>query len=218
MKTTSIAILSSVFLAAGITSCAKSTKGKMINEWKATSYESIEKWEGAAGDKTTYTLSMTANAVTETNTSVSPSITETTQVNTGVVNAHDWTIKKDGTWSWTQDITIGEPGNGSNNILVQSGTWSFVGKTKGDDFKKNERVLFTVLTSDSKQVVTDNYVIMNTAENQMTYAAGDKTMIYTITESTKDKLEMELESKHVTTYNSQINMISLSRKITLEGK
>lgn len=218
MKTTSIAILSCAFLAAAITSCGKSTKRKMDNEWKATAYESTEQWENSAGDKYDYTISMSGNVVTEVATSSSASTNEITQVNTGTVNTHELEIKKDGTWTWTMDYTFGDSGNSSTKTRIQSGIWNFVGNTKGDDFKKNERVLFQVLNTDSKNVDIQNQVVVNSAEEHITYTAGENTMIYTITKSTKDKLEMELESRHVITQDSQQNMNALTRKISLEEK
>ncbi len=156
--------LSVAFLAAGLISCAKSTKGKVTNEWKVVSYlktESNTNQQSAFSH--TSTLNMTENSLTMQHVSVDDGMTVTSNY-TGTVNAFHLTISKDGTWSSNEDLTY-DLGNGDEqrNVNEKSGTWSFVGKTKGDDFKKNERILFNVLT----HKLTANQIHNQTVVNQI---------------------------------------------------
>jgi hypothetical protein len=218
MEKISIYAIGLAFMAIGITSCAKSTRGKMINEWKVTFFENTEKSENVNGDKFTSTFSMTENMITKTFTHESPSAGTSTGTQTGTVNAHEFIINKEGTWSWFIDETVVDGSHELNNKITRSGTWSFVSKTKGDDFKKNERILFNVLTMDATDTETANDVIVASNSNRMTYSTGQNTMIYTITESKKDKLEMELESNYTYTENFESYSKSISQKISLESK
>jgi hypothetical protein len=218
MKRITIYTLSAVFFAVGMVSCAKSTKGKVSNEWKVTSLEDVQSSVNSNNDHSTSTLSMTETTVTNTDVNTPATGPSSTDSETGTINKNEFVIKKDGTWSWLMDVTYVNGSSTTNQLIEQIGTWSFVGKTKGDDFKKNERVLFNTLISNGTETTMVNQVIVDTYSDHVTYATGNNTMIYTITESKKNKLELEMESKYVSTQDASTYSSSNSRKITLEEK
>ncbi|MNU99984.1 hypothetical protein D3C71_901370 [compost metagenome] len=219
MKRISIYTLSAAFLILlGITSCSKTTKGKMTDEWKVTSFRSVESVVNIFNDKYTTTFWTRDNTVLDESVTEQSGEAPSTQSQTGSVNKHEFTIKKDGTWTWTSDVTFVNGNTTKNSSKLQSGTWSFVGKTKGDDFKKNERVLFNVLSTTTTDVETANQVVVNDHTHTLTYSTGENSMVYTIKESKKDLLEMELEEKMVYTEGAKVSTTTLSQKIVLEGK
>jgi hypothetical protein len=218
MKRITIYILSLVFVTVGITSCGKTTKGKLTNEWKVTSYQDVETSQNTNGDKTISTISITGNTVTNTDVNDPVNGPETTTSTIGTLNTHEFTIKKDGTWSWIIDQTFTDGSSVRNERMEQSGSWSFLNKTKGDDFKKYERVLFNVLAAKLTDIQTENQIVVANNIENLTYTTGKSTMIYTITESKKNKLEMELESKYVFTQDSDSNSSATTRKLVLEKK
>src|SRR5690606_3459595 len=75
------------------------------------------------------------------------------------VTSDNWVIEKDGTFSRTYNYTYTEEENGWGGFTTVttdytvtstiSGTWSFVGKAKGE-FKNKESVVFNILASDEK--------------------------------------------------------------------
>ncbi len=223
MKRISIYTLSALFLAAAISACGKTTKGKMSNEWKVTSMETKETYESSNGNKHVSTLLTTESTITETDDYVyvsgPPPYTDT---ETGVMNTNEFIINKDGTWSWIIDATYNSPNGTHQEILKETGTWSFLDRTKGDDFKKNERVLFNVLTADLHDIEIEDGVVVDDYTDKLTYTTGKSTMIYTVIESKKDKLELEMDAKNVASQSdnisSSMNTISTYRKIVLEAK
>lgn len=184
--------LSTAFLAAGITACAKSTKGKVTNEWKVVSYVKTESYSDPDQDySNNSTMNLTETSFTQQNSSVDGSLAVSSTYN-GSVNLHELTIKKDGTWSWKRDMTY-DYGNGDGNKIVdeQAGTWTFVGKTKGDDFKKNERLLFNILSETRTSSQIDNQAVVNQFSSNETYLAGENILIYTIKESSQKEMLLE---------------------------
>ena len=212
--------LSVAFLAAGLISCAKSTKGKVTNEWKVVSYL---KTESNANQQSAFshtsTLNMTENSLTMQHVSVDDGMTVTSNY-TGTVNAFHLIISKDGTWSSNQDLTY-DLGNGDEqrNVNEKSGTWSFVGKTKGDDFKKNERILFNVLTHKLTANQIHNQTVVNQISTLETFLTGENTEIYTIKESKKKEMEMELVNEvNITSGNGETNTDKLTVNMALKEK
>ncbi|WP_430403751.1 hypothetical protein [Fluviicola sp.] len=195
MKKIIYSTLSVALLAVSISSCAKSSKGKMANEWKVTEFNSTETDTDSNGDQTVSTTSMTESTATMTTVQTSGGSSQTT-TQSGTVNANEMTIDKDGTWTSTRDITSTQSILGTtattNMKTVTSGTWAFVGKTKGDDFKKNERVLFNTLSETYTQVYTYNGSSQTSASTD-TYLTGENVMIYTVTESKGKELALESE-------------------------
>ena len=75
-------------------------------------------------------------------------------------------------------------------VEKESGTWSFLGKSKADDFKKNERIIFNTL----KRTYTKgdiNFSFIPTMN--YTYLTGENSVIYSISEASNDKLKLELQ-------------------------
>ncbi len=185
------------FIAISIASCGKTTKGKITNEWRVVSYTE----ETVDGD-TSYTISAADAPATPNN----------------------LTIDKDGTWTWKSGYTAsGYIFGGSVYITnttttTQNGTWSFIGKTKGDDFEKNERLMFTILSESTVKSQTSGSPMFpdTTVTTSQTYLTGEKVMIYTVTKSTKKDLELKSESSHFNSTDGQ----TYSKKITvnLEAK
>lgn len=218
MRQITSCVLSLAFLMAGVASCAKTTKGKVTNEWNVTSFEQTDDYTSNQESLSNAKLSMSETSFTQESTTVTNGIT-TTYHSSGSVNAHVLEIKKDGTWNWTQDITYIYPNNTSNRLTVETGTWSFVGKTKGDDFKKNERILFNVLTKRvSTDYVSGQTVVTSDSTNE-TFETGENVRIYTITESKRKELQLELDSKVVSVDNTgDENTDTQAIKITLKAK
>lgn len=210
MNRISIYALSMALTAFGAVSCGKTTKGKMANEWKVMSFEqtrtgvfsNYEDIEKTVMDESRFTRELIHK---QNNTA------EVTHSNPGTVNNHELTIKKDGTWTWVRDLTYDDA---NTTIIEQTGTWGFVGKTKRDDFKKNERVVFNVLA----QKTTVIYLSGQESSNE-TYLTGENVLIYTVTASKKKELSLEMDFTH--TINNNVNPATTDKifqKITLKEK
>jgi hypothetical protein len=192
-------ILGITFLAVCLASCGKTTKGKITNEWRVVSYSE----QTTNGDTiNSYSTGDASN------------------------NSNNLTIDKDGTWTWkTASSHSGYVFGGTvfltdKESTTQSGTWSFIGKTKGDDFKKNERVLFTVLSESSLKSETGgggNPVFPDTTvSSSQTYLTGEKVLIYTVVKSTHKELQLESESSHTNSSTGETS--SKKVKVLLEAK
>lgn len=215
--------LSLAFLAFGMASCAKSTKGKVTNEWKVVSFVQNDSFSNQGGQSGSTLINMTETTYTQRVISSFGGITMVDDETSGIVNAHELTLKKDGTWTLNKDLTE-EYDNGASSHVVfeQTGTWTFVGKTKGDDFKKNERLLFNVLTEKKTSVYTNNQVVVSQFTSNDTYLTGELVLIYTIKESKKKEMELELVNDVAVTgdygSNPGTNTDKLSVSMTLKQK
>ncbi len=210
MKKLIFSALSIALLAGGISSCAKSTKGKVSNDWKVDSYEVKTVDTDENGDQTITTTTMSGNTVVKRTENVS-SGSSTTTTQSGTLNSATFKIEKDGTWTMQRDYSYTmTPSPGvtvtKNTVETESGTWSFVGKNKEEDFKKNERVLFNTLssTSTTTSVTTlGSSSTTTTTSDTDTYMTGENTMIYTVTESKSKELKLSSEAGH--TFSSGSN-------------
>lgn len=214
MKKIIFGTLSVAFLAVAISSCGKSSKGKMANEWKITSYEKNDT-QTSNGNQTVIKTSMTETGVTRTTTNGG-----TTTTSTGTVNTNEMTIDKDGTWTSTQDISGSYVLLGTtyttNTKTTESGTWSFVAKTKGDEFKKNERVIFNVLTETT--TTTQSGGSTGTSTDSYTYASGELVRVYTVKESKGKELELEMTTNNTNTSGSNNSTYVTTTTIVLAEK
>ncbi|HRO75173.1 MAG TPA: hypothetical protein PLP27_03375, partial [Crocinitomicaceae bacterium] len=151
----------------------------------------------------------------------------TTDTNTGTANTYTYTIKKDGTFELNTDVTYVTTGQGytttSNQVQKQTGTWSFVGKNKTDDFKTNERVVFNTLNSTGTSTTTyssGGTSQTSSSSSSNSYKAGENSDIYTVVESTGKKLVLssEWDNTSSSTSGSQTSTSSSkgSQTITLE--
>lgn len=210
-------------LAVVMTSCAKSTKGKVTNEWKVVSYLENDSFSNQGGQSGSTITNMTETAYTK-QFSTSFNGVAIVDESSGIVNVHELILKKDGTWVLNRDFTEQyENGASSKVVFEQTGTWTFVGKTKGDDFKKNERLLFNVLTEKKNSVYTnDEQVVVSQFTSNDTYLTGELVLIYTIKESKNKELELELVNDVAVTgdygSNPGTNTDKLSVSMTLKQK
>ncbi len=215
-------VLSLAFLAFAMASCAKSTKGKVTNEWKIVSYLENDSFSNQGGQSGSTITNMTETTYTQEFTNSNGGNTVVNS-NSGTVNTHELILKKDGTWSLNKDLTQ-DNGNGYSNksIYEQTGTWTFVGKTKGDDFKKNERLLFNVLSAKRTSIGMNNQVVFSQFASNDTYLTGELVLIYTIKESSQKEMELELVNDVAITgdygSNPGTNTDKLSVSMTLKQK
>lgn len=187
--------LSVMFIAGGVASCKK---GKVSNEWKISSWSEVSTSTNDDGDVDVNNTTSDGTTITQTQTSTPSGGTATTTTLNGTVQKLTWTIAKDGTFTRELNVTFVTNFTGGSATVVSttkdSGTWSLVGKNKADEFKKNERVMFTTLKTDGSQ--TQTVTIGGTAgtpdvsTSSDTYASGEQVEVYTIV-TVKGK-EMEL--------------------------
>lgn len=188
----------------------------MANEWKVTEYSSTGTNTESNGDKTVYTTTMTETTYKSTTSTTSNGST-TTMTSEATVNANEMTIEKDGTWTSTRDISSTNNGVTQKTTTTASGTWAFVGKTKGDDFKKNERVLFNTLSETNTQVVSFGGT-SQTSTSTDTYMTGEYVMIYTVTESKGKELSLEAEMGNSSTSGGSTSSSTGKTTIKLSEK
>ncbi|WP_343636188.1 hypothetical protein [Fluviicola sp.] len=212
--------LSIAFLAVGMASCAKSTNRKVSNEWKVVSYLKTESYQvTGAGYSNSTTTNIQETSFTQQFVSNDDGMVVTTNYQ-GTVNAHMFSIKKDGTWSMIRDLTSDTGGNSEQkNVTEQTGTWTFVGKTKGDEFKKNERILFNTLTEKLTSTQSNNSTVVSQFITNKTYLAGENVQIFTIKESKKKELQLEsVNDVSITMDNGSSNINNESVSMTLQEK
>lgn len=224
MKKVFICTLSVAFLTVGLSSCGKSSKGKMSNEWKVTEYNDTRTETQSNGDKTVTTTTMTETTATMTEVDTPNGGSSTTTTSTATINANTMTIDKDGTWKATRDWTATQALGGGITATTKvtestSGTWAFVGKTKGDDFKKNERVIFNTLSESNTQTTTIGSGSPTTTTSSDTYKTGENVMVYTVKESKKSELQLEAEIGNTSTFGSATpSSVTGMTTITLSGE
>jgi hypothetical protein len=216
MKKIIFGTLSVAFLAVAVSSCGKSSKGKMANDWKITSLDNVETDTQSNGNKTVTTTTMTETAYTRTTAQTNGGSTNTT-TQTATININEMSIDKDGTWTWTQEITGVSGGVTQTSNVARTGTWSFISKTKGDDFKKNERVVFNVLTEKE----TSTYTVGSSSTSSVddyTYLTGENIMIFTVKESKSKELQLEMMSNNTSTSGGNTSSYVATQTITLAEK
>lgn len=211
------------FLAISLVSCGKSNTRKITNNWTIVSSEQEEKWINEDGDKGFTHTSFTETTIF-THSEYTPfgGTATTIQESTGKVNANNMDIKKDGTWIWSQEWAYESEQGGTlintNIKTVQSGTWNFVSKTKGDDFKKNERIAFNILNKSTNTFQTQDQVMIYSNGTETTFLAGENMLIYTIVESKNKELELKLEKNSESIENDDVNTGSLTQNMILKEK
>lgn len=202
--------LVTAFFVLTMTSCGKTTKGKLTNEWKVTSYEEKTTIEFQSGDKSTSTTSCTETDyknITSQTFDGSPS----SYTSIGTVKLHEFSIKKDGTWTLERIIYYGAAE--VTAAVKLSGEWAFLGKSKATDFKKNERVVFNVLNETTTSTSgTDSY------SGTTSYLSGERALFYTVKESKAKELQLELEYNQVHTDAAGTGTTTSSETMTLKQK
>lgn len=203
-------------LAIGIASCGKSNTSKITNHWKVVSSDQEQTMVNDDGEKSFIKTTFTETSISTHSEYTPPNGSTDINESTGKVTENALNIKKDGTWTWNQQWSY-ENGQVYTNLkYVQNGTWSFAAKTKGDDFKKNERIVFNILskTSSYDQIQGQATVSSNTATN--TYLSGENMLIYTIVSSKNKELQLELENSRQYTINGDTSSDKMTQKMTLK--
>lgn len=212
--------LSVALVAVTMTSCGKSTKGKMAGEWKVTSMSYTLTENQSNGDKSVEDTKQEGTTLTMTSTTTSGS-SSTTETTTATVVVNDLTIEKDGTWTWTRETNETQNIFGGtivqNEKTTQTGTWNFVKSNKTEEFKKNERILFNILTESSTTTTTSGSTSSTSSDNQ-TYLTGENTMLFTVVESKKKSLQLEAETAYSSTSGNTTYSNTGMMSITLEAK
>ena len=223
MKKIFLSVLSIALVAGTMSSCGKTSKGKISEDWNVTKIEYTDS-DTQSGTTTTSSSTTTINGTTLTRVSTNGGTTTTTN---GTANKYTYTIKKDGTFEANTDVTYVTSGTGytttTNQVNKTTGTWSFVGKNKTDDFKTNERVVFNTLSSTG--TTTTTYTSGSTSQTSTssdtdTYKVGENSSIYTVKESTGKKLvlasEWDNSSSNINGSTTTTSSSKGSTTITLE--
>lgn len=207
MKKVLVCALSAIVLTAGVSSCGKTTKGKISEDWNFTSLVgNSSSTSGGTTNSSSYSTTISGSTITSTETSGG-----TTDTENGTVAKYVMSIKKDGTYEISSDVTWIDGSYSQQEISTEKGTWSFVGKNKTDEFKKNERVIFNTTSENSTTTTKNNVggsVVTNTTSGSDTYLVGQNSIIYTVVESTGKKLVLETE------YNGTSSNTSASGTVT----
>ncbi len=192
-------------------SCGKSTTSKVSNDWKLDTYESIQVDTDSDGQINTIS------------TKIEESIYTRTEIYDGIKNSRNGTvsyfkfyIKKDGTWSRESELIYKMSYNPNTQKRVEkaSGTWSFLKKSKGEDFKRNERIIFNTLSQ--KFFNSEIGQSGNESVAEYTFLTGEKPMIYTIAESSSKKLKLEIETANNVLDDGDLSQSTFKSTMILE--
>lgn len=187
-------VVAATFAASIVTSCGKTTKGKMDGEWTIASSSETET-DLSSSPNDSYTTSINGSSYTEVNVYNGSTTTESR-----VVNSATWTIKKDGTWERTIITTETDGSTTYKRTRTDSGKWDFL-KSVSKDYKNNERVIFHVL-EDKYTSVTTNGSVSSTYSDNDSYLDGEVSLIYIVTESKKNTLSFNLDGAHTNSTTS----------------
>lgn len=211
-------MLAALFLTVGFASCTKSTKGKMANDWKVVSMTSESSSTDFDGNKNVSTQNANETTLTTKSVTTATDGSITTTLGSAMINKNEFTIEKDGAWKWIQDLSYSTDSGVVRTTNERSGTWSFIGKNKGDEFKKNERVLFNVLKVNYSIVHKNQGTIIDQQNASSENLQGDVTLIYTIKESKKDELQLEMESERISDQAPNLSKSASKSSMTLKTK
>ena len=172
-----------------------SRTARMAGEWDVSSSSSTS---GYSYDDVTFSNSTEYNGTVSTSTSTTTQgSSSSSSSTTRNVSEYSYIINKDGTYDMTYNYTYQTTDDNGWTTTVtdhtitssESGTWSFLGKAKGE-FKNKERAIFNTLASDWKHdesyVTTDNgtgtQIDDGTSGSQdiETYSHGEVTMVVEI--------------------------------------
>lgn len=211
---TSLLVIASVAI-----SCGKTNKRKLSNDWTVSSmyqevefksYEDSEDYKENRESESTTTIEdgkyVYKWSFDNESSFYVPGIDDW-QTNTnsgddkeeGDVLVYDFKITKDG--NWERHFVLKQEGPNNSTIEMEqkeTGTWSFV--KKSEEFIKNERVLFNVLTAEETHTFTDEDGESNVDKESWTYKSGENTNVYVVKESTKDELSLMMEGETVNVF------------------
>jgi len=208
MKRVFILGLSASLLVGGISSCRKTSKGKMANEWTVSAYNSEYKSTDGNGDVYNSTEVLNGSVLNRTSTySPNGGVSSTMQSST-TVSAWTYTLAKDGTWSMLSNTTFTGLDSTFNdltwefdtftlvetNIEEMSGVWNFIDNAGSEDFSKNERFMLSFLKGDFVNTRKEGNSAPVTTTNSAVLDGTSETMVYTVVESSKKELMLKAES------------------------
>ncbi len=186
--------LTVVIIAFAVASCGKTTNRKLTNDWKVTSDESKGATLFQDGSKTTFSNSYTETNYKSTYSHTDPDGNTYSDNTSGTLKLNEFSIKKDGTWTWERTVFYAYSGNTNN--FKRSGEWAFLGNNKGDDFKKNECVVFNVLNETTALTFGSGTTPYSSS---ISYLIGEKALFYKVKESKAKELQLESEYNRVQT-------------------
>ncbi|GEM_PF-4635653 len=167
------------------TSCGKTTKSKFTGDWEITAYDrkfySIKNGDTIHHYNAYYGLNYVFGSKVSFGTD--------TEFSTTMNNA-EFSINKNGEWKRTLDFSYFEGGQETRTVETTSGTWSFL-KKNGDNFDKNERVLFSVTKLDA----TTTTPFGGTSTISSTHSEGEIMNVFRILESKNKFLEMRQDKE-----------------------
>lgn len=193
MKKVALFVAVAALSAGTLVSCGKSSKGKMDGEWNVDSM-SMTSSSTSGSSTSSNSTKIEGTTITMVNTSGSNSVTTT-----GTVNSAVWNINKDGSWDREISYTITQSGASTKTTMKSSGKWDFAAGV--GEFKKNERVVFST-TSETSTEVTTSGSFTATETSTDTYADGEMSEVFVITESKKKNLEMSASGSGNSSYSS----------------
>ena len=211
--------LSVALIAGGFSSCGKTNKRKLDGAWKVSSETvSTDKSSDEMIDTETFTASGASGSISV---MYGPSGAATVYNADADILLNDFKIRKDGTWSRNKTYRIYEGNTYMEYSSASSGTWMLPKKSKGENYGRNERILFNVLMETQKVVQhvpgMPELVQENTSD---TYVSGDKVLTYTVESSTRKELKLSAEGNHVHTNTSGtpavVAQTVIAEEITLE--
>ena len=178
-KVYSIAIL--VFLIGVTQGCGKTTKGKFEGEWKVSTYDR-KYYSIQSGDTLHhYNTYFGFDYVFGTETSFGSNTEFSTTMNDAT-----FVIKKNGEWIRTLDFSYFDNGQETRTIEETSGTWSFL-KKNGNNFEKNERVLFS--TTRLHATTSSQFGGVSTIYSE--HSEGDIVNVFVVKKSKNNFLELQ---------------------------
>lgn len=190
-----------------VTSCGKTTKGKLSGEWNLDSWERTDTYsQGSYNSETEFMITGTDVEIVQT-------VNGDVETKTGEVDEASWTINKDGTWDRVLEYTTTEVDEDQifgqtytyttvrNTRTTESGTWTFLSGIE-DDYKKNERVVFHTTMSEEEvktDVTTDDGSSSTTTSSnestESTYLTGEMSEIFKVSESSRKELILTSEGE-----------------------
>ena len=204
-------------------SCGKSTKGKLSNDWKVESLTLKAIDTESNGNQTVTTTSYSGTTVTVKEEEIENGNSTTTTTQIGTITNSIFKIENNGTWNLSRTLVFTQnPTQGLTTTITSvetdSGTWSFIGKNKEEDFKKNERVLFNTMAT-TRNTTTVNTIgnssTTSTDTGSSTYKLGDNVTIYTVVASKPKALELKSESGGSTTSGTSTDSFTTTSTIKL---
>lgn len=208
MKKLFILGVAASLLIGGISSCKKTSKGKMSNEWTVSTLKSSSTNTDSDGGTSVTDISFDNKTIQEKIVSTSD-LGSFTSEREGSVVEFTYTINKDGSWESVNHVDwINESGalkSVISNKVTTSGIWNLIGKNKSKDLKANERILFNTLSQDISNVTTitiDGASESSSTSSKNVYAAGENFTTYLIVESKSKELELSKEFDQMRTFTS----------------